>query len=49
MSIEGEAKQKMNEVLEHFKNELKNLRSGRASPGMLDNVSVEVYGTLLPE
>ncbi len=45
MSIEGEAKQKMNEGLEHFKNELKNLRSGRASPGMLDNVSVEVYGT----
>jgi len=45
MSIADQAKQKVNEALDHFKNELKNLRSGRANPGMLDNVSVEVYGT----
>ena len=32
-------------TLEHFKQELKNLRTNRANPGMVEGVSVEVYGT----
>ncbi len=35
----------MQATLDHYKQELKNLRSNRANPGMLDNVQVEVYGS----
>jgi len=40
-----EAKKLMNEAIEHFKKELKNLRTSKANPGMLDTVNVEVYGS----
>ena len=36
---------KMAQALEHLKTELKNIRTGRANPGMLDAVAIEVYGT----
>ena len=39
---------KMNGALEHFEDELRKVRTGRAHPGMLDGVMVEVYGTKLP-
>lgn len=45
MNVEQQAKQKMNQALEHFRQELRNIRTGRANPGMLDSVHVEVYGT----
>lgn len=45
MSLTNEAKAKMQSAIEHFKQDLKNLRTNRANPGMLDGVSVEVYGT----
>lgn len=45
MSVTDQAKTKMNAALEHLKNELKSIRTGRANPGMLDNVTVEVYGS----
>ncbi len=35
-------------ALEHLKNELTRLRTGRAHPGMLDSVMVEAYGTQMP-
>lgn len=44
MSIEKEVKNDMNDSIEHFKSELKNLRSSRANPAILDSVKVEVYG-----
>lgn len=44
MTVLEETKAKMQAALEHFKQELRNLRSNRANPGMLDNVQVEVYG-----
>lgn len=44
MSVPDQAKSKMQQAAEHFKNELKNLRSNRANPGVLDGVLVEVYG-----
>lgn len=45
MDIIAQTKAKMTAALDHLKNELKNIRTGRANPGMLDGVSVEVYGT----
>lgn len=40
-----QTKQLMEGALEHLKAELKNLRTGRANPSLLDSVTVEVYGT----
>lgn len=34
--------------LEHFQDELKKIRTGRAHPNMLDGIFVEVYGSRLP-
>lgn len=35
-------------ALEHFKDELRKIRTGRAHPGMLSGVVVEVYGAKMP-
>jgi ribosome recycling factor len=45
MDIAEQNKQKMQAAVEHFKQELKSLRSNRANPGILDHVMVEVYGS----
>lgn len=45
MSIVDQTKSKMTATIDHFKQELKNLRTNRANPGILDNVQVEMYGT----
>jgi len=44
MSIKNLVEHEMKQVIEHFVQELKNIRTGRANPAMLDNVSIEVYG-----
>lgn len=36
------------EVIEHFKEELKGLRSNRANPALVENISVEYYGSPTP-
>lgn len=46
--IIDQAKAKFDHAVEHFKDELKKLRTGRAHPGMLDGVMVEAYGTQMP-
>ncbi len=43
-----EAKVQMNEAVNHLKEQLKKLRTGRANASMLDAVSVEVYGQQSP-
>lgn len=43
-----DSKQKFTNAIEHFKEELKKVRTGRAHPSMLDSVMVEVYGTQMP-
>lgn len=43
-----ESKTKLKSTLSHFEDELKKLRTGRASAGMLDGVVVEAYGTPMP-
>ncbi len=45
MSITDQTKSKMTDALEHLKQELKSIRTGRANPGMLDHVTADVYGT----
>ncbi|MBY0530161.1 MAG: ribosome recycling factor [Rhabdochlamydiaceae bacterium] len=45
MSVPDQTKTKMQATVDHFKTELKNLRTNRANPGVLDNVQVEVYGS----
>lgn len=45
MGIMDQTKAKMAAAIEHFKNELKNIRTGRANPGMVEHVLVEAYGS----
>jgi len=40
--------EKMTLAFAHFEDELKKVRTGRSHPGMLDGVSVEVYGQKMP-
>jgi ribosome recycling factor len=40
-----EIESKMKQAIEHLKEELKNIRTGRANPEIFDSVLVEVYGT----
>lgn len=45
MSIENQVKTTMQASLDHLKQELKALRTGRANSAMLDKVTAEVYGS----
>ena len=45
--VEKQVKAAMQAALDHFKAELKSLRTGRANSAMLDKVTVEVYGSHL--
>jgi ribosome recycling factor len=44
----AEVKTKLAAAGEHFKQEAAKIRTGRAHPGMLDGISVEVYGQAMP-
>ncbi|MEY4753584.1 MAG: hypothetical protein RJA44_1259 [Pseudomonadota bacterium] len=46
--IKKNAEAKMAKSIEAFKNELQKIRTGRAHPGLLDQVHVEYYGSMLP-
>jgi ribosome recycling factor len=46
--IKSNAEQKMTRSIESFKNELNKIRTGRAHPGILDQVQVDYYGSLVP-
>src|SRR5580700_408600 len=46
--IVDEAKKKFQAAVEHFGEELKKVRTGRASAGMLDGLMVEAYGQPMP-
>lgn len=43
-----DVKKKLSAALEHFHEDLKTVRTGRAHPGMLDGIEVEAYGTAMP-
>jgi len=46
--IQKDSKDRMEKALEVFRNELKGLRTGRASPALLDSIRVEYYGSPTP-
>ena len=46
--IKSNAAGKMDQSIAAFKNTLTKIRTGRASPGLLDTVQVEYYGTSMP-
>jgi ribosome recycling factor len=46
--IKKTAEQKMAKSVEAFKNELHKIRTGRAHPGLLDQVQVDYYGSDVP-
>ncbi|MBN2479523.1 MAG: ribosome recycling factor [Parachlamydiales bacterium] len=45
MTQEQEVKKSMQGSIDQFKEELKNIRTSRANPSVLDSVRVEVYGS----
>jgi len=46
--IKSTAETKMGKSIESFKSELHKVRTGRAHPGLLDQVQVEYYGSMVP-
>jgi ribosome recycling factor len=46
--IRKTAEQKMAKSVESFKGELQKIRTGRAHPGILDQVQVDYYGSMVP-
>lgn len=46
--IKKTAETKMGKSIEAFKNELQKVRTGRAHPGLLDQVHVDYYGSMVP-
>tara|TARA_B100000989_G_scaffold99360_1_gene72499 strand:+ start:129 stop:671 length:543 start_codon:yes stop_codon:yes gene_type:complete len=43
-----EVENKMKSAVSHFEKELNSLRTSRANPSMLDNISVDAYGSKTP-
>ncbi|MFH2201744.1 MAG: ribosome recycling factor [Elusimicrobiota bacterium] len=48
MNYKSLAESAMKEKIESLKDELNNIRTGRANPHALDNIQVEYYGALCP-
>ncbi len=46
--IKKHAEAKMGKSIESFKGELQKIRTGRAHPGILDQVQVDYYGSMVP-
>jgi len=46
--IQTETKRKMEKTLEIMKDELKSIRTGRATPGLVENLKISCYGSLTP-
>ena len=47
-SICQETRESMDKSIDSLKNEFKRVRTGRASPSLLDGIRVEYYGTMTP-
>jgi ribosome recycling factor len=46
--IKKNAEQKMLKSIEAFKHDLTKIRTGRAHPGILDQVQIDYYGSMMP-
>ena len=47
-SVRTQAETKMDQSIEAFKNNIGKIRTGRASPALLENVQVDYYGSMVP-
>jgi len=45
--VETMTKEKLEKTMNHLRNTFSQVRTGRAMPGMLDNIQVEAYGTTM--
>jgi ribosome recycling factor len=43
-----EVKDRMSKALDHYRHEISTIRTGRASPNILDIIKVDYYGTMTP-
>lgn len=46
--IVSETKENMKKAVEHFQKEVTGLRSGRATPALVENIRVDYYGSKMP-
>ena len=46
--VTDQTKKQFKQAVEHFEDELKKVRTGRAHPGMLEDIVVQAYGTPMP-
>ena len=46
--IQQDAEERMNKTIESLKDQLAKVRTGRAHPSLLDQVSVDYYGSMVP-
>jgi len=46
--VSKDTKTRMEKVIEDYRHKLATVRTGRASTSLLDNITVEYYGTLMP-
>lgn len=46
--VYNDSKTRMLETIEHFKRQFSTVRTGRASPGLVENIRVDYYGTPTP-
>ena len=47
-AILNDAQERMDKAVQHLKDELKGIRSGRATPALIENIRVDYYGTPTP-
>lgn len=48
LDVHKEAEKKMKKTVNVYQEELKNIRAGRANPALLDQITVDYYGTATP-
>jgi ribosome recycling factor len=46
--VYNDAKSRMQDTIEHYKRQFSTVRTGRASPGLVENIRVDYYGTPTP-
>lgn len=47
-SVNSETEERMGKTVENLKKEFSRIRTGRATPSLLEGITVEYYGTIMP-
>ena len=47
-SVHSETEERMGKTVENLKKEFSRIRTGRATPSLLEGITVEYYGTIMP-